>query len=146
MPVVNAEIASVLDKIADLLGIEGAIPFASARTGAPRGISDRLAAGEDLDEPPGIGEDLAETFATIARGQHLALLEDLEREAPTGITALLTLPGAGPQRVHGLPEALGSDTTDKVVAVARAAKIASVPGFGPEVTPEVEAKRMGRRR
>ncbi len=114
MPVVNAEIASELDKIADLLDIEGANPFrvrayrrAARLIGElPRNITDMLTEGEDLDELPGIGRDLADKIAVIARGEHLQMLDELEREAPAGITALLALPGLGPKRVHLLHENL----------------------------------------
>lgn len=102
MPVVNAEIASQLDKVADLLDIEGANPFrvrayrrAARLVGElPRNVADMLAEGEDLDALPGIGKDLADKIATIARGEHLPMLDELEREAPAGITALLALPGS----------------------------------------------------
>ena len=138
MPVVNAEIASELDKVADLLDIEGANPFRvrayrrAARLvgGLPRNISDMLAAGEDLDDLPGIGEDLAEKIATIAKGGRLPLLTDLERAVPAGITALLAVPGLGPRRVHLLHDALGIDTIDKLAAAVRAGKVRDVPGFG----------------
>jgi len=138
MPVVNAEIAGELDKVADLLDIEGANPFrvrayrrAARLVGSlPRNITDMLAAGEDLDDLPGIGEDLAEKIATIARGEHLPVLTDLEREVPAGITKLLAVPGLGPKRVHLLHEALGIDTIDKLAAAAKAGKLRGVPGFG----------------
>jgi DNA polymerase (family 10) len=141
MPVVNAEIASELDKVADLLDIEGANPFrvrayrrAARLVGElPRGITDMLAAGENLDDLPGIGEDLAEKIATIAKGGHLPLLTDLERQVPAGITALLAIPGLGPKRVHQLHEALGIDTIDKLAAAIKAGKVHDVPGFGPGV-------------
>lgn len=74
MPVANAEIARELDRIADLLDIEGANPFRvrAYRRAArivetlPRGVSEMLAAGEDLDDLPGIGKDLAEKIGSIA--------------------------------------------------------------------------------
>ena len=105
MPVVNAEIASQLDKVADLLDIEGANPFrvrayrrAARVVGElPRNVADMLAEGEDLDALPGIGKDLADKIAVIARGEDLPLLDELEHEAPAGITALLALPGLGPK-------------------------------------------------
>ena len=116
MPVVNAEIASQLDKVADLLDIEGANPFrvrayrrAARVVGElPRNVADMLAEGEDLDALPGIGKDLADKIAVIARGEDLPLLDELEHEAPAGITALLALPGLGPKRVHLLHERSGS--------------------------------------
>ena len=141
MPVVNAEIASQLDKVADLLDIEGANPFrvrayrrAARLIGElPRNVTDMLARGEDLDELPGIGRDLADKIAVIARGEHLPMLDELEREVSPGITALLALPGLGPKRVHLLHEKLGIDTVDKLAVAARAGKLLAVQGIGPGI-------------
>jgi Helix-hairpin-helix domain len=107
MPVVNAEIASQLDKVADLLDIEGANPFrvrayrkAARLIGElPRSVADMLAHGEDLDELPGIGRDLADKITIIAHGEHLPMLDELEHDVSPGVTALLALPGLGPKRV-----------------------------------------------
>jgi DNA polymerase (family 10) len=145
MPVVNAEIASQLDKVADLLDIEGANPFrvrayrrAARLIGElPRNVTDMLAEGEDLDELPGIGRDLADKIAVIARGEHLPMLDELEREAPAGITALLALPGLGPKRVHLLHEKLGIDTISKLGAAAKAGKLGTVPGIGPGIEAKI---------
>ena len=145
MPVVNAEIASQLDKLADLLEIEGGNPFrvrayrrAARLVGElPRSISDMLAEGADLDALPGIGKDLAGKIAALARGDHLPLLDELERKAPAEITALLAIPGLGPKRVHQLHAALGIDTLDKLAAAARAGALRGVPGFGPGIEAKV---------
>ncbi len=139
MPVVNADIASQLDKLADLLDIKGANPFrvrayrrAARLIGElPRNVTDMLANGEDLDELPGIGEDLAGKIAIIARGEPLPMLGELEREVPAGITALLALPGLGPKRVHLLHETLGIDTIGRLETAAKAGELRTVPGFGP---------------
>lgn len=138
MPVANADIASELDKVADLLDIEGANPFRvrayrrAARTvGAlPRRVADMLAAGENLDDLPGIGPDLAEKIAVIARGEELPLLDQLEHEVPAGTAALLALPGLGPKRVHQLYATLGIDSVEKLAAAARAGTLRRVPGLG----------------
>jgi DNA polymerase (family 10) len=139
MAVVNAEIAAELDKVADLLDIEGANPFrvrayrraARVVEELPRSVADMLAAGEDLDALPGIGEDLAGKIATLARGEHLPMLDELAREVPAGIRALLALPGLGPKRVHQLHEALGIDSIEALAAAAKAGKLRDLPGFGP---------------
>ncbi len=145
MPVVNAEIASQLDKVADLLDIEGANPFrvrayrrAARLIGElPRNVTDMLAEGEDLDELPGIGRDLADKIAVIARGEHLPMLDELEREAPAGITALLALPGLGPKRVYLLHKKLAIDTVDQLAAAAKAGKLRTVRGIGPAIEAKV---------
>lgn len=145
MPVVNAEIASQLDKVADLLDIEGANPFrahayrqAARLIGElPRNVTDMLARGEDLDDLPGIGRDLADKIAIIARGAHLPMLDELEREVSRGITALLALPGLGPKRVHILHEKLGIDTVDKLAAAAKSGKLRTVRGIGSGIEAKV---------
>jgi len=141
MPILNAEIAKQLEQVADLLDIEGANPFrvrayrrAARLIGElPRNVADMVAAGESLDELPGIGKDLAEKIAILARGGELPILKELERQAPPGITALLALPGLGPKRVHALYEALGIDSVAKLAAALEAGKLRDVPGFGPEI-------------
>ncbi len=145
MPVVNAEIASQLNKVADLLDIEGANPFrvrayrqaARLIDDLPRNVTDMLAQGEDLDALPGIGRDLADKIAVIARGGHLPMLDDLTREVTPGITDLLALPGLGPKRVHVLHEKLGIDTIDKLAAAAKAGKLRTVRGIGPGIESKV---------
>ena len=97
MPLANAEIAGQLEKIADLLDIEGANQFRirAYRRAArvigelPHNVVEMLDSGEDLDELPGIGRDLAGKISEIARQGHLPLLDELERKAPPGIAALL---------------------------------------------------------
>lgn len=146
MPVVNAEIASQLDKVADLLDIEGANQFrvrayrrAARIVGElPRNVADMLAEGEDLDELPGIGKDLAGKIAIIVRGEHLPLLDELEREVPAGTAALLALPGLGPKRVHLLHEKLGIDSIEKLARAIKAGKLRQVPGIGPGVEAKVQ--------
>ena len=139
MPMVNAEIAADLNKLADLLDIEGANPFrvrayrraARVVQGLPRAVTDMLAAGENLDALPGIGPDLAAKIATLARGGELPQLTKLERALPPGIAALLAVPGLGPKRVHALHTALGIDSPETLAAAARAGTVRTVPGFGP---------------
>jgi len=137
MPASNAEIAAQLDKIADLLDIEGANPFrirayrrAARLVGElPRAVADMLAAGENLDDLPGIGPDLAGKIATLAQGRAPELLLELERETPPGIAALLAIPGLGPKRVHALHEALGIDSVAALRQAAADDKLRGVPGF-----------------
>ena len=70
----NAEIASALDEIADVLEIEGANAFRirAYRNAARlignygREVADMLQAGEDLTSLPGVGADLAGKIAALA--------------------------------------------------------------------------------
>ncbi len=145
MPIVNAEIAGQLERIADLLEIEAANPFrvrayrraARLVSGLPRNVADMLAAGEDLDDLPGIGPDLAGKIATLARGEPLPLMAELTREVPSAVTDLLAVPGLGPKRVHLLHEMLGIDSIGTLAAAARAGKLRGVPGIGPAIEGDV---------
>ena len=147
MPLTNAGIAAELEEIADLLEVDQANPFrvrayrsAARVVGAlPRNVADMLAAGEQLDNLPGIGADLAEKIATLARGESLPMLEALRTKLPRGVTALLGLPGLGPKRVHRLHEALGIDSVEKLRAALAAGAVAKLPGFGAALATKLSA-------
>ncbi|MFP5250207.1 MAG: helix-hairpin-helix domain-containing protein, partial [Acidobacteriota bacterium] len=137
-PVGNTDIAAELDKIADLLDIEGANPFrvrayrraARLVSTLPRDVAAMLDAGENLDDLPGIGPDLAGKIAILARGGSLPMLDKLEHEMPPGIAALLAVPGLGPRRVHLLHEELGIDNLAALAAAVNAGKLRDLPRFG----------------
>jgi hypothetical protein len=113
MPVLNSDIARSLDKLADLLELEGANPFRvrAYRNAArvvgelPRAITVMTAAGEELAELPGIGKDLGEKIETLAATGHVAVLDEIERRTPPGLLALLDVPGLGPKRARLLKRA-----------------------------------------
>lgn len=138
MQISNADIAVKLDEIADLLDIEGSNPFrirayrraARMISTLPREVCQMLDSGENLDDLPGIGSDLAAKIAALAQGRNLPILKQLERKAPRGIAALLAVPGLGPKRVHVLHERLGVENIESLVAAAKAGKLQNLPRFG----------------
>jgi DNA polymerase (family X) len=134
----NADIASMFNRMADLLEIEEANPFrvrAYRRAAAtiedlPSSCAAMIGAGQDLSELPGIGEDLAGKIEEIIRTGRLGALQLVEAQTPATLAALTTLPGLGPKRVHVLHERLGVATLEDLLAAARAGKIAPLPRFG----------------
>jgi DNA polymerase (family 10) len=138
MPVLNSDIARSLDKLADLIELEGGNPFRirAYRNAArivgelPRNVLAITAAGEDLAELPGIGKDLAEKIATLAETGHVTVLDEMERKTPPGLLALLDVPGLGPKRVRALYDGLGIRGLADLVAAAKAGKIRDLAGFG----------------
>jgi DNA polymerase (family 10) len=68
MPVHNADIADIFDRVADLLEIENANPFrvrayrnaARIMSSQSKSVAEMVGQGEDLTKLPGIGKDLAE--------------------------------------------------------------------------------------
>ncbi|HCX34478.1 MAG TPA: DNA polymerase/3'-5' exonuclease PolX [Rhodocyclaceae bacterium] len=138
MPIHNADIAAILEEIADRLEIQGANPFRirayrnAARVVGEYGRSLRalIERGEDLTRLPGIGEDLAGRIREIAASGRCALLERLRRELPAGITDLLHVPGLGPKRVRLLYHDLDVQTLEQLYKAARDGRIRTLPGFG----------------
>jgi len=138
MPVLNSDIARSLDKLADLLELEGANPFRirayrnAARVAGelPRSVTAMAGAGEHLAELPGIGKDLADKIEALAATGHIAVLDEIERRTPAGLLALLDVPGLGPKRARLLNEQLGISTLGDLIAAAKAGKIRKIRGFG----------------
>ena len=138
MTVSNAEIAAVLEEIADILELEAANPFRirayrnAARTlqaFAPD-IANLLASGQALPKLPGIGEDLAGKIDEIASTGSCALLQRLRGEVPPGLRELLKVSGLGPRRVGRLWHELGIQTPAELHQAARSGQIRQLYGFG----------------
>ncbi len=134
----NAEIAEILDRMADLLEIQGANPFrvrayrnaSLTVAGLGRSLADMLAVSEDLSKLPDIGKDLASKIREIVDTGRLAALEELEKDVPAGLVELTRLPGLGPKRVKSLHESLGIHDLEGLERAARKHRIRELPGFG----------------
>jgi DNA polymerase (family 10) len=93
MPVQNSDVSDIFNKMADLLGIEGANPFrvrayldaARVISGLPRNVSDMIKSEKDLAELPGIGKDLAGKIKEIAESGSLAQLEGFGKKTEQAI-------------------------------------------------------------
>lgn len=138
MPVHNEDIAAAFDEIADLLALEEANPFrvrayrTAARNirGLDRELAQSVAADEDLTKLPGIGKDLAARIKEIVRTGHAATLDQLHKEVPAGLEALLKIPGLGPKRVKALYDTLHIKTPKQLEQAARSGRLQQLPGFG----------------
>lgn len=135
----NHEIAAVFEEIADLLEFQGANPFRvrAYRNGA-RAIADlsESAAGivadpnRSLADIEGIGKDLAEKVATLVRTGSLPMLEELHREVPQSVLAILRVPGLGPKRAAQLYHDLKITTLDELRQACESHQIQGLKGFG----------------
>jgi len=136
----NEDIARALDETADILEIEDQNPFRvrayrnAARTLRSLGeeAADMISRGADLDDLPGIGEDLAAQIAEMVSSGHLTKLDALRPTAPTLALALARLSGFGPKRAVRLCQALRPKpkTLQDVLAACREGRVRAVPGFG----------------
>jgi DNA polymerase (family 10) len=138
MPVHNAEIAGLFDRLADLLEVEDANPFRvrayrnAARTvsGHSKSMADLLAGGQDLSKLPGIGKDLADKIRTIIETGKLPLLEEVQARTPAALSDLMKIEGLGPKRVKVLYKKLHITSPEDLKRAARSGKIRELEGFG----------------
>ena len=132
----NAEVAALLNEIADLLELKGESRF---RIGAYRTAAGRIEnLTEDieelwrqghLEEIPGVGESIATKIAQYLQTGHLAYLDDLRKEIPRGVRAILQVPGLGPARAQLLYRELGIQTVDELAEAARQHRLRELPGI-----------------
>jgi DNA polymerase (family 10) len=153
MPVHNSDVADMFNRVADLLELEDANPFRvrayrnAARTVSdlPGDIADKIEAGEDLTEFPGIGKDLAGKIKEIVETGTLAQLDELEGRNVPELARLMKLPGLGPKRVRALSRALGITDLQSLKEAAESGRIKDVEGFGEKTQQSIlEALEAGR--
>lgn len=135
----NAEIADILDRIAELLDFEDANPFRvnAYRTGASviRGLKEQVAKSvkadglDDLIDLPNIGTGIAAVVGELVMSGRSALLEDLESKAAPG-AAFLKIPGIGREMANRIVDELHIRTLPELEDAAHDGRLASVQGFG----------------
>ena len=135
----NAEIASVFERIADLLEFQGANQFrVRAYRNAARTIHDLSESAADivadrdrsLTDIEGIGKDLAEKIATLVETGSLPMLEELLAEVPESVLAILRVPGLGPKRAAILFHELNISTIDELREACQQNRVRGLKGFG----------------
>ncbi len=132
----NIEIANLFNEIADYLEVKGENPFRirAYRRGAQalEGLSEDIAAiaGRNaLQEVPGIGKDLAGKIQEYLSSGKIEYLEALRKEIPAGVVDLMGIHGVGPKTAKLLYEQVGVDSVKKLEELARAHRLAGLPGI-----------------
>ncbi|REK23966.1 MAG: DNA polymerase/3'-5' exonuclease PolX [Planctomycetota bacterium] len=134
----NAEIAAVLDQVADLLEFEGANAFrVRAYRNGGRTIGDLPESvqailddeSRQLTDISGIGKDLAEKIETLATTGSLPFLEELLERIPESVLALLRIPGLGPKKAAVLYRELNIANLDQLKAACEAGEVRQLKGF-----------------
>ncbi|MDT8451531.1 MAG: DNA polymerase/3'-5' exonuclease PolX [Gammaproteobacteria bacterium] len=138
MPIHNAEISVLFEKLADLLEIEDANAFrirayrnaARAVRSHPRSMAELIEQKEDLSQLPGIGKDLAGKIKTIVETGKLPLLEEVQSRTPAALSDLMKIDGLGPKRVKALYRKLKIESLDDLRRAVKSGKIRELEGFG----------------
>jgi len=132
----NPEIVARFTEIADYLEVKGENPFrvrayrraAQAIEGLAEDVS-ALAARNGLQQVPGIGKDLASKITEYLSTGAIPYLEGLRAEIPPGVIELMRIHGVGPKTAKLLHEQVGVDSVEKLEALARAHRLAGLPGI-----------------
>ncbi len=133
----NTEIASLLDKLADILEIKGENEFkirayrkaAMVLRGLGEPVEEFYAKGK-LMELPGIGEGIAKKIAEYIETGKISKLEEESRGFPESLLELLRIPGLGARTIGMLYRRLGIKTVDELERAAREGKLLFLPGMG----------------
>lgn len=134
----NVEIAEKLRQVADLLEIQGDNPFTvrayrnAARTveGLAEPVAEMVRRGEDLEELPAIGKDMAGYITELVETGRLRRLERLEKRATPGAAELIRLEGVGPSKALRLAEELGVRSIDDLERAIDRGEVEQLAGFG----------------
>ena len=131
----NAQVAKIFNEIADLLELKGENPFrvrayrraAMNVEGMPKDLS---SFGEaELSAIPGIGRDLAGKIRQVAETGRVDLYEELKKEIPAGLLAILRVPGVGPKTAKMLYDKRNVKSLEELETLARGKKLAGLPGI-----------------
>lgn len=136
----NAEIARVLEEVADVLEIRQEEIFRirayrnAARTVEVQTVplAGLLAESKPLTSLQGIGKQMAAHIRELVETGTLAYRDELIAEVPRSLIELMRLPGVGPKRALRLWQELGIQSIEALETAAREGKIAALSGFGPK--------------
>ena len=131
----NQEVARIFNDIADLLEIKGDNPFrirayrraALNIEGLSKDVSQT--SKDELLKIPGIGQDLAGKIGEYTETGRIQAYEDLKKEVPGGLSALLSIPGLGPKTAKLLFEQLQITNLEELERYAQEHKLSGLPGI-----------------
>jgi DNA polymerase (family 10) len=139
----NADVASALHEIADLLEIKGETRFritayrrgAEGVDGSSRDVCEMSEA--ELQSLPGVGKGVAARVKEFCQTGTMRSLEDLRAQVPIGLREMTRVPGVGPKRAMDLFRAIGVSNLEELKQAAEEQRISAVKGFGPKFEEQV---------
>ncbi len=133
----NADVADLLAEVGDILQILDANRFrviafqnaAEAVRTLPQDINQVYAAGQLL-EIQGIGKGIAGVIGELLSTGQVAEFQDLRKQVPPGVVAMIHVPDVGPKTARRLWQELGITSVAELRAAAEAGSIRGLKGFG----------------
>ncbi len=136
----NAQVADALERIGDLLDIEGAVRHRvlAYRRGAarirahPASVAEMALAGR-ATELPDIGATLQDKIVELARTGDISALAKLRARVPEGLIDVARLEGLGPTRARALWTELGVTGLEDLRTALADGRVRRVRGVGPKL-------------
>ncbi|MFH0877983.1 MAG: DNA polymerase/3'-5' exonuclease PolX [Candidatus Omnitrophota bacterium] len=132
----NALVSDIFRRIAELLEIKSENPFrirAYLRAAEQiENLKDDIAeysSQERLGDIPGIGTDLAQKANEILSSGTCKLYEQLKKEIPEGVLALMEVPEIGPKTARLFFEKLNINSLEALKTAAQNGRLATLPGI-----------------
>src|SRR5207253_2652082 len=132
----NAEVAAMLNRVADLLEIKGENFFKiRAYREAVRQLDNLTTEVEELihegklKDVPGIGPAIEQKITEFVTSGQLEFLTRLEAEIPPALLELTRVPGLGPRTARDIYDALGVLSLEELEAAARSHRLLKVRGI-----------------
>jgi DNA polymerase (family X) len=142
----NAELADLLELLADLLELDGADAFrlAAYRKAATR-IREaavpvaQLALEGKATKLSGIGTTIENKIVEYTETGDLAALAKIRDRLPTGLVEVMHVPGLGPKTARKLWTELGVTSAEDLRAAAEQGRLSELPGLGKKTEEKVLA-------
>lgn len=150
----NDEVSRLLDRIADLLELQGESRFrVNAYHEAARSVANLETDVEELwregrlEEIPGVGESISARIDEFLKTGRCRRLDELEASVPRGAAELSRVPGLGPRRARMIADRLKIRSVTELIHAAETHQIRDLPGMGArsEENLLLEARRLGER-
>lgn len=132
----NMLVAKIFYEIADMLEMKDVEFKPQAYRRAARSIESLSKPIEDvscegkLEDIPGVGKNIAEKIEEIVETGRLKTYENLKRDFPIDIEALLAVEGLGPKKIKLFYKKLGVKNLRDLERAAKGDKIQKLPGMG----------------
>lgn len=137
------EIAAKLEEMASIMEITGENPFkVRAYSNAARVVEgltnlDHLIADGTLVEVPGIGKNLAEHIAELAKKGHFPEYIAVRKSVPAYVIDMMRIPGLGPKKVAVIWKKMGITTINELKLACERGGIAKLKGFGEKTAQKI---------
>lgn len=132
----SLEVAKIFRQVAKILELKNDNLFRirayqrAADTIEPLGQTlQRLVDGDELEDIPGIGKDLAGKIKEIASSGKLKFFDELTKAVPQGVLEMLDIPGLGPKTVMALHNKLKIKNIEELERAAKSGKLLSLEGI-----------------